>query len=404
MSFFSEIVEAPADAIFGLNIAFKSDPHPDKLNLVVGAYRTEEGKPFVLSSVKKAEKFILESPEFNKEYLPIDGHPEFNRAAARLVFGEEIYNAENKRIVTVQTLSGTGALRTGAEFIKRFMPNSTVYISEPTWPNHKNIFAAAGVPTKLYKYYDPKLNGIDFNGLVSDIKAAPSGSIFLLHACAHNPTGADPTPEQWNILSDLIQEKRHFAFFDCAYQGFASGDLERDASAVRLFVKKGLEIYVAQSFAKNAGLYAERIGAFNVVCRDEKIGKAVLSQLKTIARANYSNPPIHGALIVSLILTKPELFNEWRIELKGMADRIQLMRQMLHDQLKAKNVDWGHILNQIGMFAFTGMTSAQVELLKTKHHIFLTSDGRISLPGLNTKTIPYLVNAVVDVVNTKSHL
>jgi len=397
MSFFEKVPEAPADIIFGLNVAFKSDPHPDKLNLVVGAYRTEEGKPFVLSSVKKAEQIIVNSSEFNKEYLPIDGLAEFNKVSAKLIFGDT-YEGVSKKTATIQSLSGTGAVRLGAEFIKRFMPDATVYISDPTWPNHKNIFAQAGVPIKTYRYYDTKINGVNLESMISDIQAAPSGSVILLHACAHNPTGADPSLEQWERLAQIIKERKLFPFFDCAYQGFASGDLDKDAQSVRLFVNKGLELFVAQSFAKNCGLYGERIGAFSVVCNSETGAKCVLSQLKSIARATYSNPPAHGAFIVSLILSKPELYNEWRVELKGMADRIHQMRKSLHDQLSAVGVQWPHIMSQIGMFAYTGLTAHQVETLKSKHHVYLTSDGRISLPGLTTKTVPQLVKAIEDVV------
>jgi len=381
-----------------LNVAFKNDPATDKLNIVVGAYRTEEGKPLVLHSVRKAEDIMLASKDINKEYLPIDGLPEFNSAAAKLLFSAELANSLGKKLVTVQTLSGTGSLRVAGDFIRRFLPNATVYISDPTWPNHQNIFNAAGVPYKNYRYYDRKNNSLDFEGMTSDIQAAPEGSVILLHACAHNPTGMDPTMEQWDAIAELIKAKHHITLFDCAYQGFASGDLYKDARAIRLFVEKGMELFCCQSFAKNCGLYGERIGALNVVCSNENSAKSVLSQLKAIARATYSNPPLHGAYIVSLVLNRPELFEEWKVELKGMADRINQMRQLLYDQLKSKGVDWPHVMRQIGMFSYTGLTAQQVEILKTKHHIYLTSDGRISLPGLSTKTVPKLVDAIVDAV------
>eukprot|EP01114_Cavostelium_apophysatum_P011884 TRINITY_DN2643_c0_g1_i1.p1 TRINITY_DN2643_c0_g1~~TRINITY_DN2643_c0_g1_i1.p1 ORF type:complete len:434 (+),score=91.51 TRINITY_DN2643_c0_g1_i1:83-1303(+) len=394
---FTQVTEAPPDAIFGLNVAFKADPAPDKLNIVVGAYRTEEGKPLVLDSVKKAEEIILHSKDINKEYLAIDGLAEFNKAAAQLLFGDQIYKSLGSRIATMQTLSGTGSLRVAGEFIKRFMPNSTVYLSDPTWPNHKNIFPAAGVQWKPYRYYDSKANKLDYDGFIADIKAAPEGSVILLHACAHNPTGLDPTEAQWNGIADVIKDKRHVTLIDCAYQGFASGDLYRDAAAIRLFIERGLEIICCQSFAKNMGLYGERVGAIHVVTNSEGACKAVISQLKTIARASYSNPPAHGAYIVSTILNNQQLIEQWKVELKGMSDRIALMRQMLYDECKKRGIEWPHILQQIGMFAYTGLNAKQVELLKSKHHIYLTSDGRVSLPGLSTKTVVQLANAVEDV-------
>jgi len=401
-SIFEKVAEAPPDSIFGLNLAFKADPATEKLNIVVGAYRTEEGNPLVLHSVKKAEDLMLQSKDFNKEYLPIDGYPEFNKASGRLLFGGKIADSLGKKLVTVQALSGTGSLKLAADFIKRFLPNATVYISDPTWPNHMNIFNFAGVPNKKYRYFDSKTNTLDFEGMKADIMNAPEGSVILYHACAHNPTGTDPTIEQWEMLANIMKEKKLVTLFDCAYQGFATGDLERDGRTVRLFVEKGLELICCQSFAKNCGLYGERVGAINVVCASENSAVCVLSQLKAIARANYSNPPIHGAYIVALLLTRPELVEEWKVELRMMADRIQLMRQMLYDDLKSKGIDWSHIMNQIGMFAFTGMTAKQVEQLKTKHHIYLTSDGRISLPGLSTKTVPMLAKAIFEVVSKES--
>jgi len=405
MSSFDKVAEAPADVIFGLNVAFKADPATDKLNIVVGAYRTEEGKPLVLESVKKAEEIMLASKDIDKEYLPIDGLASFNKASARLLFSGEVADKLGSRLASIQTLSGTGSLRIAGDFIRRFLPNSTIYISDPTWPNHQNIFNAAGVPHKSYRYYDRKSNKLDFEGMTSDIKNAPEGSIILLHACAHNPTGMDPTMDQWSQIADIIQAKKHVTLFDCAYQGFATGDLYQDARAIRLFVEKGMEMFCCQSFAKNCGLYGERIGALHVVTKSDQAAKAVLSQLKAIARATYSNPPLHGAYIVSIVLTNPTLFSEWQVELKGMADRINLMRDELYKQLKAKGIDWPHVPTQIGMFSYTGLTAKQVELLKTKFHIYLTSDGRISLPGLSTRTVPKLVDAIVDVVgSTESKL
>lgn len=397
-SFFDKVSEAPPDAIFGLNNQFAADQSKEKLNIVVGAYRTEEGKPYVLNSVKKAEAIILNSGEYNKEYLPIDGLQAFNKAAAQLLFGKPLIDSLGKKLVTVQTLSGTGSLRLAGDFIKKFLPNgTTVYISDPTWANHKNIFTTAGLAIKNYRYYDLKTNSLDFSGFIEDLKNAPDASVILLHACAHNPTGLDPTPQQWESICNIIKEKRHVTLFDCAYQGFATGDLDRDAQAIRMFVEKGLELFVCQSFAKNTGLYGERVGTLNVVCSNDKAATNVLSQLKTLIRANYSNPPGHGAYIVSLLLNRKELFDEWVSELKLMSGRIDQMRTMLHQALKDKGVNMDHLKTQIGMFSYTGLTSSQVELMKSKFHIYLTSDGRVSLPGLSTKTVHYLANSIVDV-------
>jgi len=403
MSFFESITTAPPDSILGLNAAFNSDTHPDKLNLGVGAYRTEEGKPLILSSILKAEKKVYDSGKYNKEYIPIDGFPGFNQASAKMIFGEEIYSSQSSRIITAQCLSGTGSLRVGFEFIKKFMSGATVYLSEPTWGNHKSICAAAGVPWKTYRYYDSKTNSLHFHGFIEDLRSAPSKSVILLHACAHNPTGLDPTPEQWEKIAEVIREKQHFPFFDSAYQGFASGDLNQDAFALRYFVKKGFEMLLAQSYAKNFGLYGERIGALHVVCANNSLVEAVRSQVKPIIRAMYSSPPIHGAFIVYEVLSNPELYAEWEKDLKEMANRIREMRQLLFNALKANNTpgDWGHILTQIGMFSFTGLSAEQVEMMIKKFHIYLTSDGRISMPGLNTKTVPYLAKAIHEIVSSK---
>jgi aspartate aminotransferase len=398
---FINIPEGPVDPILGLNIAFKNDKNPNKINLGVGAYRTEEGNPLILSSVKKAENIIMNSKEYNKEYLPIDGYPLFNTLAAKLLFGEELIKKLGKKIITVQALSGTGSLRIGAEFIHKFMPNSTVYIPEPTWPNHKGVFSCAYVPVKTYRYYKDNdiQNPFDFDGLCEDLKNAPSGSIIILHACAHNPTGIDPNEEQWDTIANIMRNCNLFPFFDCAYQGFASGDLDKDAYAIRLFANMGMELFAAQSFAKNFGLYGERIGAFHIVSSNENVNIPILSQLKLIIRPFYSNPPLHGALIVSIILNSPELFEEWKLELKMMAGRIKSMRQQLYDALKEKGIDWPHILTQIGMFSYTGLTAKQCEVLINKYHIYLTSNGRISLPGLSSKTVPILANAIEDILH-----
>ncbi|KAJ6745384.1 ASPARTATE AMINOTRANSFERASE CYTOPLASMIC [Salix koriyanagi] len=283
VSRFEGVAMAPPDPILGVSEAFRADTDVKKLNLGVGAYRTEELQPYVLDVVKKAENLMLERGE-NKEYLAIEGLAAFNKATAELLFGADNPVIKQQRVATVQGLSGTGSLRLAAAFIERYFPGAQVLISSPTWGNHKNIFNDARVPWSEYRYYDPKTVGLDFEGMISDIKAAPEGSFILLHGCAHNPTGIDPTPEQWEKISNVIQEKNHIPFFDVAYQGFASGSLDADASSVRLFAARGMELFIAQSYSKNLGLYAERIGAINVVCSSADAAARVKSQLKRIAR------------------------------------------------------------------------------------------------------------------------
>ncbi|CAI0416534.1 unnamed protein product [Linum tenue] len=362
VSRFEAITMAPPDPILGVSEAFKADNDEKKLNLGVGAYRTEELQPYVLDVVKKAENLMLERGE-NKEYLPIEGLAAFNKATAELLFGADSPVISEQRVATIQGLSGTGSLRLAAVLIERYFPGAKVLISSPTWGNHKNIFNDARVPWSEYRYYDPKTVGLDFEGMIEDIKAAPEGSFVLLHGCAHNPTGIDPTPEQWEKIADVIQEKNHIPFFDVAYQGFASGSLDQDAASVRLFAARGMEIFVAQSYSKNLGLYSERIGAINVVCSSSDTAARVKSQLKRIARPMYSNPPIHGARIVANVVGDPALFGEWKAEMEMMAGRIKGVRQKLYDSLTSKDKsgkDWSFILKQIGMFSFTGLNKIQV--------------------------------------------
>ncbi|TXG62232.1 hypothetical protein EZV62_013595 [Acer yangbiense] len=398
VSRFEGITMAPPDPILGVSEAFRADTNDMKLNLGVGAYRTEELQPYVLDVVKKAENLMLQRGE-NKEYLPIEGLAAFNKATAELLFGADNPLLKEQRVATVQGLSGTGSLRLAAALIERYFPGAKVLISSPTWGNHKNIFNDARVPWSEYRYYDPKTVGLDFEGMIADIKDAPEGSFILLHGCAHNPTGIDPTPDQWEKIADVIQEKNHIPFFDVAYQGFASGSLDTDAASVRLFAARGMELFVAQSYSKNLGLYAERIGAMNVVCSSADAAVRVKSQLKRLARPMYSNPPIHGAKIVANVVGDPTLFNEWKAEMEMMAGRIKNVRQKLFDSLSAKDKsgkDWSFILKQIGMFSFTGLNKAQSENMTNKWHVYLTKDGRISLAGLSLAKCEYLADAIID--------
>ncbi|KAG0466935.1 hypothetical protein HPP92_018515 [Vanilla planifolia] len=390
VSRFEGVTMAPPDPILGVSEAFRADDSDVKLNLGVGAYRTEE--------LQTAEKLMLEKGE-NKEYLPIEGLAAFNKVTAQLLFGADNPVIQQGRVVTVQSLSGTGSLRLAAAFIQRFFPDAKVLISSPTWGNHKNIFNDSRVPWSEYRYYDPRTVGLDFEGMIEDIKAAPDGSFILLHGCAHNPTGIDPTAEQWEKIADLIEEKNHIPFFDVAYQGFASGSLDVDASSVRTFVARGLELFVAQSYSKNLGLYAERIGAINVVCSSQDAATRVKSQLKRLARPMYSNPPVHGARIVANVVGDPTLFGEWKQEMEAMSGRIKNVRQRLFDNLSKQDQsgkDWSFILKQIGMFSYTGLNKAQSDNMTNKWHVYMTKDGRISLAGLSLSKCEYLSDAIID--------
>jgi aspartate aminotransferase len=395
-SVFVNIVRAPEDPILGVTVAYNKDPSPNKLNLGVGAYRTEEGKPLVLNVVKKAEQLLVNDQSKNKEYLSIVGLADFNKLSAKLILGADSPAILESRVTTVQCLSGTGSLRVGAEFLARHYRERSIYIPVPTWGNHPKIFTLAGLSVKTYRYYDPATRGLDIQGLLEDLGAAPSGAIVLLHACAHNPTGVDPTPDQWEQIRQLMRSKALLPFFDSAYQGFASGSLDEDAQSVRTYVADGGELLAAQSYAKNMGLYGERVGALSIVCKTGDVASRVESQLKLVIRPMYSNPPIHGASIVATVLKNSDLFNEWTAELKAMADRIINMRHQLYDALTERGTpgDWSHIIKQIGMFTFTGLNSEQVSFMTKEYHIYMTSDGRISMAGLSSKTVPHLTDAI----------
>lgn len=400
-SIWHNIPQAPPDAILGISDAFKKDTDPRKINLGVGAYRTEEGKPLVLNVVRQAERRIASDPSRNKEYAAIGGDASFTNLSAKLAFGAYSSVLQQKRITTVQSLSGTGSLRVGAAFLQRFYSSHTILLPDPTWANHHNVFRDAGLERRTYRYYKKSTRGLDYDGMLQDLQGAPEGSIVLLHACAHNPTGVDPTLEQWRGILRTVQQRSLLPFFDSAYQGFASGDLEADAAAVRLFAESGVEMLLAQSYAKNMGLYGERVGALSVVSRDSANIKQVESQLKQVIRAMYSSPPRHGAEIAQLILSDTILFEAWKGELKGMADRIKAMRTKLFEALNREGVpgSWNHVLDQIGMFSYTGLTPDQVAVLTNKHHIYLTKDGRISMAGLNEKGCHYLASAINDAVS-----
>lgn len=395
-SVFAHVVRAPEDPIFGVTVAYNKDTSPLKVNLGVGAYRTEEGKPLVLNVVRRAEQMLVNDTSRVKEYLSITGLRDFNKPSAKLIFGADSPAIQENRVTTVQCLSGTGSLRVGAEFLARHYHEHTIYIPQPTWGNHPKVFTLAGLSVKFYRYYDPATRGLDFQGLLEDLAAAPAGAIVLLHACAHNPTGVDPTIDQWEKIRQLMRSKGLLPFFDSAYQGFASGNLDADAQSVRMFVADGGECLAAQSYAKNMGLYGERVGALSIVCKDSDVASKVESQLKLVIRPMYSNPPIHGASIVATILEDRKMYDEWTVELKAMADRIINIRQKLFDAMQARGTpgDWSHIIKQIGMFTFTGLNAEQVLFMTREYHIYMTSDGRISMAGLSSRTVPHLADAM----------
>lgn len=386
----------PPDAILGVTEAFKRDSNPNKINLGVGAYRDDNGKPYVLPSVKQADQIVL-NKNLDKEYAPIVGTPEFGKLAAQLAYGDDCPQLNNSLVSVVQGISGTGSLRVGVAFLKNFFPGEkTIYVPTPTWGNHIPICKHAGLDVKHYRYYDPNTCGFDFNGALEDINNIPSKSIILLHACAHNPTGVDPKPDQWKEIAAIVKKKQLYPFFDMAYQGFASGDTVKDAFALRYFMKELGQLCLAQSFAKNMGLYGERVGAFSIVSADKEEAAKVLSQLKILVRAFYSSPPIHGARIVAEILGDSKLKNQWLTEVKGMADRIISVRQALKDNLQKEGStkSWQHITDQIGMFCFTGLNASQVEKLINEHSVYLTKDGRISMAGVTSKNVGYLAKAI----------
>lgn len=397
ISAWSAVPAGPPDPILGISEAFKADKDPRKINLGVGAYRDEHGKPYILQTVKKAEELVAaQNPD--KEYLPITGLPEFTQRAALLAYGADSEPLKQGAISVTQAISGTGALRVGGAFLARHYPHSkAIYVPVPTWGNHIPLFRDSGLEVRGYRYFNKENISLDFEGLKADLLAAPEQSIVLLHACAHNPTGIDPTPEQWAIISDVVKERKLFPFFDMAYQGFASGNTTRDAFALRHFVAQGHQVAVAQSFAKNMGLYGERTGAFSLTVKDPEERARVDSQLKIIIRPMYSNPPAHGARLASAILGDPALYAQWETEVKGMADRIISMREkvysVLTNDLKTPG-EWGHIKSQIGMFSYTGLQAPQTKALAEKAHIYMTSEGRISMAGLNGSNVEYFAQSV----------
>ena len=397
-SFFSSVELAPRDPILGLNEAFSNDNRNIKVNLGVGVYFDDNGKIPLLNAVKKAEKARLEAAPA-RGYLPIEGIPLYNQAVQALLFGKDSSILSEGRVVTCQALGGTGALRIGADFLKRLQPQATVYISDPSWENHRALFESSGFPVETYPYYEPATRGVNFPAMKAKLANLPAGSIVVLHACCHNPTGADLDESQWREIIEVVREQRLLPFIDMAYQGFADG-ISEDALALDLFVASGLQFFVSSSFSKSFSLYGERVGALSVITSSRDEAGRVLSQLKRIIRTNYSNPPTHGAAIVGAVLTNPELRAEWEAELGTMRNRIRLMRSGLVEALKAQGVtqDSSFITRQRGMFSYTGLTQEQVAVLQSEFGIYAVSSGRVCLAALNTQNLDYVAKAIARVL------
>jgi len=399
-SSFAHVAELPPDAIFFTKARFKKDTDPRKINLGIGAYRTEEGKPYVLKVVKQMEAELLQDKSLNKEYLPIGGDAEFIRASQQSILGANSAALQSGRVAGVQTLSGTGALRVLSNFLANNFPNSTIFKSSPTWGNHRKVFLKAGLNQADYRYFDKATKGLDIAGMLEDLNNAPERSIVLLHACAHNPTGVDPTKDQWRQVMNVMKKRGHIAFFDSAYQGYATGDLENDAFPVRLFESNGMEFVIAQSYSKNLGLYGERVGCASVLCSTVKAKVACDTQLRGVIRPMYSNPPKHGCYIAKGILTNPAKMEAWKKELAVMSGRIDSMRTKLRSAIEGLNTpgNWSHITTQIGMFTFTGLTPEQVAFIEQKYHVYMLKSGRVSMAGVTTQNVPYIANAINDAV------
>ena len=398
MSLFSAVEMAPRDPILGLNEQFGADTNPAKVNLGVGVYYDDNGKLPLLKCVVEAERQMLEAPKA-RGYLPIDGIAAYDKAVQGLVFGADSEVVTGGRVATVQAIGGTGGLKIGADFLKKVNPNATVLISDPSWENHRALFSTAGFPVGTYPYYDAENRGINFAGMLAAIDAAPAGTVILLHACCHNPTGYDITGEQWDQVIASIKARNLVAFLDMAYQGFGDGIAE-DGAVIGKFVAAGLDFFVSTSFSKSFSLYGERVGALSVVCASKEEATRVLSQLKIAIRTNYSNPPTHGAQIVATVLTTPALRTMWEDELAAMRVRIKEMRTLLVEKLTAAGVqgDLSYIVRQKGMFSYSGLNKDQMVRLRGEFGVYGVDSGRICVASLNTKNIGYVADAIVKVM------
>jgi len=395
---FDTVPLAPPDAILGLNEAFRQDPNPAKINLSVGVYKDADGITPIMHSVKQAEERLLRD-EVTKDYVSIQGAENYTRAVQSLLFapGHEIL--ESRRAVTVQTPGGTGALRVAADFLHKVLPSTRLWLSDPTWPNHPSIFQAAGLEVRTYPYFDPATNGLNFDGMLRALREIPAGDAVVLHGCCHNPTGVDPTPEQWTKIADVVAERGLLPLVDFAYQGLAEG-LREDAAGLQALARPKVELLVASSFSKNFGLYNERVGALTAVCGGAEAAQSVLSQIKTCIRANYSNPPAHGAAIVATILGDPRLRADWEADVARIRERIGRMRTLFVETLAKSGVkrDFSFIARQRGMFSYSGLTPDQVRRLREEHSIYVVGSGRINVAGMTEKNMDALCRAIAGVL------
>jgi len=398
MSLFTAVEMAPRDPILGLNEQFNADANPAKVNLGVGVYYDDNGKLPLLECVQAAEKHMMQAPKA-RGYLPIDGIAAYDSAVKGLVFGADSEPVKSGRVATVQCIGGTGGLKVGADFLKRLNPDAKVLISDPSWENHRALFTNAGFAVESYPYYDAATRGINFAGMLQALHAAPAGTIVVLHACCHNPTGYDITAAQWDEVIAAVKAKNLVAFLDMAYQGFGYG-LAEDGAVIGKFTDAGLSFFVSTSFSKSFSLYGERVGALSVLCADKEEAGRVLSQLKIVIRTNYSNPPIHGGTVVAMVLNTPELRALWEKELGEMRVRIKAMRQKLVDGLKAAGVkaDMRFITQQIGMFSYSGLSKDQMVRLRNEFGVYGTDTGRMCVAALNSKNIDYVCASIAKVL------
>ena len=398
MSLFTAVEMAPRDPILGLNEQFNADSNPAKVNLGVGVYFDDNGKLPLLQCVQAAEKTMMDKPT-PRGYLPIDGIAAYDNAVKALVFGADSEVVTSGRVATVQAVGGTGGHKIGADFLTKLNPNAKVLISDPSWENHKAIFTNAGFDVGTYAYYDAVNRKVNFDGMLADLNAAAAGTVVVLHACCHNPTGYDITAEQWDQVIAAVKAKNLVAFLDMAYQGFGHG-LKEDGAVIGKFIAAGLNIFVSTSFSKSFSLYGERVGALSVVANDKEEAARVLSQLKIVIRTNYSNPPIHGGAVVAAVLGDPALRAQWESELGEMRVRIKAMRQKLVDGLKAAGVqqDMSFITTQIGMFSYSGLSKDQMVRLRSEFGVYGTDTGRMCVAALNSKNIDYVCQAIAKVM------
>jgi aromatic-amino-acid transaminase len=401
MNLFSSVQLAPKDPIFGLTEAYTADQRAGKVNLGVGVYYTDEGKVPLLRAVLEAEKEVV-AKQSPRAYVPIEGPNPYNSAVQNLLFGADSPLIKEGRVVTAECLGGTGALRVGGDFVKRLDTNAPAAISAPSWENHRGIFESAGYQVLEYTYFDPKTRGVDFEGMVKSLESFPAKTLVILHACCHNPTGADLTPDQWKKIISICQTRQLIPFLDIAYQGFATG-IEEDGAAVQLFADSGMSFFVSSSFSKSFSLYGERVGALSIVTQSKEESARVLSQLKRVIRTNYSNPPTHGAAIVAMVLNSPKLRQMWEDELAEMRERIKTMRHGLNKKLAAAGAqqDFSFIETQRGMFSYSGLTAGQVANLQEQDGIYALSTGRICVAALNTKNLDRVAQAIARVLVSK---